>query len=226
VGADVFSTTQGIFEMNPRVYSSIALASIAWFVASLTALHFLRADVSPLARGISHYANGAYDSILALSLFAVGIGGFAVVLGLTRELVPAARSVTGLVLLGLWAVAQPVGAVFRIDAPGAIPTLAGTIHSLAGLSFLAAVFGTLLVSRRLSADARWVSFAPSAVLLAWGGVAAAVVLYILIEPLAGLGLGGLAQRGFWALTLIWFAATALHLGSQHEARGVLAGHPA
>jgi hypothetical protein len=57
-------------------------------------------------------------------------------------------------------------------------------------------------------------------------VAAAVVLYVLIEPLAGLGLGGLAQRGFWALTLIWFAATALHLHAQHEARGALAAHPA
>src|SRR4030095_1281370 len=106
--------------------------------------------------------------------------------------------------LGLWAVSQPIAAAFRIDAPGAPSTLAGTIHSLAGLSFLAAVFGMLLVSRRLSADTRWASFAPSAVLLAWGGVVAAVVLYVLIEPLAGLGLGGLAQRGFWALTLIWF----------------------
>jgi len=152
----------------------------------------------------------------------VGVGGLAIVFGLAREIAPAARSVAGLILLGGWALAQPVGAVFPIDAPGVSPTLAGTIHSLAGLSFLAAVFGMLLVSRRLSADTRWVAFAHSALLLAWGGVAAAVVLYILIEPLAGLGLGGLAQRVFWTLTLTWLSVMALRLGSQRDTRRILA----
>jgi len=212
--------------MNTRTYSTIALASIAWFVASLAALHLLRADVSPLALGISHYANGAYYWILQLGLFVVGVGGLAIVFGLAREIAPAARSVAGLILLGVWALAQPVGAVFPIDAPGASPTLAGTIHSMAGLSFLAAVFGMLLVSRRLSADTRWVAFAHSALLLACGGVAAAVVLYILIEPLAGLGLGGLAQRVFWMLTLTWLSGMALRLGSQRDTRRILAAHPA
>ena len=97
---------------------------------------------------------------------------------------------------------------------------------VAGLSFLAAVFGMVLVSRRLSADIRWVAFAHSALLLAWGGVAAAVVLYMLIEPLGGLGLGGLAQRVFWTLTLTWLSGMALRLGPQGDTRRLVAAHPA
>jgi len=38
-----------------------------------------------------------------------------------------------------------------------------------------------------------------------------VVLYVLIEPLGGLGLGGLAQRLYWVVLLVWFTCTALWL---------------
>ena len=112
----------------------LALASVAVFAATLVALHLLRADVSPLSQGISHYGNGSW--ILPIANGVLGVGGLALVLGLALGVAPAGRSVTGLVLLGLWSAAQLITACFPIDAPGAPPTLAGTIHGLAGLSDL------------------------------------------------------------------------------------------
>jgi hypothetical protein len=81
------------------------------------------------------------------------------VLGLARGVEPAARSVAGLALLGLWSAAQLVTAFFPIDAPAAPPTLAGTIHGLAGLSFLAATAAALLLARGFGRDTRWAAFA-------------------------------------------------------------------
>jgi hypothetical protein len=189
----------------------LALASIAAFGAILVALHLLRADVSPLAQGISHYGNGPYRWILPVANGVLGVGGLALVLGLVLGVTPAGRSVTGLALLGLWSAAQLITAFFPIDAPGASPTVAGTIHGLAGLSFVAATAAALLLARGFRRDTRWVAFARPAGALALALLAAAVVLYLLIEPFAGWGIGGAAQRVYWAFLLAWLTWTALGL---------------
>jgi hypothetical protein len=108
-------------------------------------------------------------------------------------------------------VRQLITAFFPIDAPDAPPTVAGTIHGVAGLSFVAATAAALLLARGFQRDTRWVAFARPAGALALGLLAAAVVLYVLIEPFAGLGLGGAAQRVYWAFLLAWLTWTALGL---------------
>jgi Protein of unknown function (DUF998) len=189
----------------------LALASVAAFGATLVALHLLRADVLPVAQGISHYGNGPYSWLLPVANGFLGVGGLALVLGLAFGVAPVGRSVAGLALLGLWSVAQLITAFFPIDAPGAPPTIAGTIHGLAGLSFLAATTAALLLTRGFRRDTRWAAFARPAGALALALLAAALVLYVLIEPFAGLGIGGAAQRVYWALLLAWLAWTALGL---------------
>lgn len=189
----------------------VTLASIAWFCLSLVALHLLRPDVPPLARGISHYANGPYGFLLTVASVVLGVGGITLVLGLYRSVAPSAGSRVGLVLLGVWGVATALAGIFPIDAPGAPPTIAGAIHSLAGLNFLCAVGATLLLARRFRQDDRWAAFARPAVVVARAVLVAAIALYILIEPLSTLGLGGLAQRVYWATLLVWLAVTALRL---------------
>jgi hypothetical protein len=189
----------------------LVLASVAVFAATLVALHLLRADVSPLSQGISHYGNGSYRWILPIANGVLGVGGLALVLGLALGVAPTGRSVTGLVLLGLWSAAQLITACFPIDAPGAPPTLAGTIHGLAGLSFVAATAAALLLARGFGRDTRWAAFSRPAAALALALLAAAVVLYVLIEPFAGLGIGGAAQRVYWTFLLAWLTWTALGL---------------
>jgi hypothetical protein len=189
----------------------LTLASVALFVAALVALHLLRPDVPPLARGISHYANGPAGGLVRGAAAGLGLGGLALTAGLARGLAPAARSVAGLLLLGLWSAAQLVTAAFPIDAPGAPPTTAGAIHGLAGLSFVLPVAAALLLARGYPRDPRWAGVARPARALGLALLAAAVALYVLIEPLAGLGVGGLAQRVYWIVLLAWLTATALWL---------------
>ena len=95
----------------------LALASVAAFGATLVALHLLRADISPLAQGISHYGNGPYRWLLPVANGVLGVGGLALVLGLASGVAPAGRSLAGLALLGLWGVAQLITAFFPIDTP-------------------------------------------------------------------------------------------------------------
>jgi hypothetical protein len=103
----------------------LALATVAAFGATLVALHLLRADVSPLAQGISHYGNGPYRWLLPVANGVLGVGGLALVLGLPSGVAPAGRSVVGLALLGLWRVAQLITAFFPIDTPAARRPLPG-----------------------------------------------------------------------------------------------------
>jgi hypothetical protein len=189
----------------------LALGSVAVFGGALVVLHLLRPDVAPLVRGISHYANGPAGGLLRAAAAVLGLGGLALVAGLALGLAPAARSVPGLLLLGLWSGAQLVTAAFPIDAPGAPPTTAGLIHGLAGLSFVLPVAAALLLARGYPRDPRWAGVARPARALGLGLLAAAVALYVLIEPLGGLGLGGLAQRVYWVVLLGWLTCTALWL---------------
>jgi hypothetical protein len=69
----------------------------------------------------------------------------------------------------------------------------------------------LLLARGYPRDPRWAGVARPARALGLALLAAAVALYVLIEPLAGLGVGGLAQRVYWVVLLAWLTSTALWL---------------
>jgi hypothetical protein len=172
----------------------LTIGCVVWFSVTVVALHVLRPDVAPLSGGISHYANGSLGWLLRLASAVLGVGALSLLLGLALGVGPTARSWAGLAMLGLWGGAQLVTATFPIDPPGSPPTMAGAIHGLAGLSFVAAVAAAWLLARGYRRDAHWAAFSGHAWGFAWGLLLAAVALYTLIEPLAGLGVGGLAQR--------------------------------
>jgi hypothetical protein len=206
-----------------RGLALVALASVAFFAVSLVALHLLRPDVPPLVRGISNYANGPAGALVRVAAAVLGAGGLALTAGLFLCLTPVARSRAGIVLLGLWSAAQLATAAFPIDPPGATATSAGTIHGLAGLSFVLPVFAALLLARGYPRDPRWAGVARPALALGFALLAASVVLYVLLEPLAGVGFGGLAQRVYWLVLLAWLACTALWLrAAASPAGGALA----
>ena len=51
----------------------------------------------------------------------------------------------GAALLIFWGMFSMPASIFPLDPPGAAPTLSGTIHNIAGLSFLLAIPAVLLV---------------------------------------------------------------------------------
>jgi hypothetical protein len=162
------------------------------FVLTVVALHFLRTDVDPLARGVSRYAVGEYGSIvnvvflsLAVALAATGIGFRANAPGASRN---------GAYLLWLGAAGVAFVAFFPLRSADSRAT-ENLPHQLGGMVFfVAAAAGIVLLSRGTKRETLgWVT-------------AAAVTVYFLsigVPALLLTGIRGLLQRVCFAAIVTW-----------------------
>ena len=220
------------YQIHSTVYPSkrvrwlvtASILSIVYFLISIVALHLLDTSVRPLTQGLSYFAVGPYEHLMAAAFIILGLGGMALTAGLYLALPSNARSMTGLILLGLWSVTTILAGIFPLDAEGAPQTTSGMIHNLAGMNFLCIAVAALLISRRLKLDHRWNSAGQIATRMAWAVISASVLLFILMGPLHPLEVGGIAQRVYWATVLIWllFVATRLReiVANQYSPIGV------
>jgi hypothetical protein len=190
----------------------VALIGIGYCLAIIVVMHFLRPDYNPTRNTISEYAIGPYGILMISGLFALGLGSFAVVIGLYQGLSQPARSWVGLLLLGLWAVGTIVGAIFPTDLQGAPKTPSGSIHGTASfLSIIGLVSGTIALSRRFKKDERWKPFHRTALILSLVMLLTfiiSVVGFILLSDFVGL-----IQRILIAAMFTWFLLTAARLRS-------------
>src|SRR4028118_232282 len=70
----------------------LTIVGIADFLLNLTALHFLRPDVNPVAEPISTYgAVGSYGFLLTAVMLGSGLGALALASGLYLGMVPPAK---------------------------------------------------------------------------------------------------------------------------------------
>jgi hypothetical protein len=188
----------------------VAVVAVAYFAVIIVALHVLRPDLNPLSRPTSEYAVGAYGLLMSTAFFSMSVATFALVIGLARGLSHAARSRVGLGLLSLWGIGVLIAMIFPIDAEGASPTLAGTIHGINGpIAFLCMTAGVFLVSRRFKWDHHWRPLYRTALMLALlllGGLVA-TPLSLAMQS----GLAGLAQRVSLVALVTWMLLTAVRL---------------
>jgi hypothetical protein len=190
---------------------SISILGIIYFSISVALLHLLDSSVNPLTHGISYYAVGPYENLMTAAFIILGLGGLALTTGLYLALPVKARSLAGLALLGLWSFATVLAGIFPLDAEGASPTTSGVIHNITGMNFLCIAVAAMLISRRLKHDRRWWSVGKTAMWLALAVIIASLLLFILLGPLHSLGVGGVAQRVYWAAVLIWLLFVAIRL---------------
>jgi hypothetical protein len=140
------------------------------------------------------------------------VSKFAFAVGLYYGMTPASRSRLGMILLGIAGLGVLVGAIFPTDVtPDDSPvTWIGAVHVVSALigflCFLAAMF---LMSQRFKKDERWQSFSRASFALACATLAAFIAFQI-IEA-TNTPVGGLAQRVFVALYLLWLFLTAIRL---------------
>ena len=220
------------YEVHSAVYPSkhvrwlvaVSLLSIVYYIISVALLHLLDRSVSPFTQGLSYFALGPYEYLLAPAFIILGLGGMALTIALYLTEPAEARSLVGLTLLGLWSITTILAGIFPLDAEGAPHTTSGVIHNLAGMNFLCMAVAALLISRRLKLDRRWNSAGQIATRMAWAVIIASVLLFILMGPLHPLEVGGIAQRVYWATVLIWllFVATRLReiAANQYSSIGV------
>lgn len=209
-GASVrFSTTTA---KRVAQLSVIAMVGVAYFVVVLATFHLLRPDLDPIQRVGSNYAVGPYGLLMTIAFLTLAVSKFAFALGLYQGMTPASRTRVGMILLGTAGLGVLVDAIFPTDVtPDDRPvTWIGIVHVVSAvigfLCFLAAMF---LVSQRFKKDERWQSFSRPSFALACATFAAFIAFQIIEANRTPVG--GLAQRVFVALYLLWLFLTAFRL---------------
>jgi hypothetical membrane protein len=175
-------------------------------------LAFVRPQFSLLHNAESDYGSRGHDAwVMDIAFLVRGALSLAVVaaLALTE---PVRRRTTGLALLVVWAACSALLAFFPDDPAGTPTHTAGRIHLvLAGTAFLGVAIGTIVVSRGLRHDPRWDSLhVPLYVIsrLAIVGVLLLGHTHLRIHTL-----GGLYERLFLGLELLWFLIVAARIAT-------------
>jgi hypothetical membrane protein len=185
----------------------VAIAGIAVYVAIDIALVFLRPQFSVLHNAESDYGSrGPYGWLMDANFLLRCALTLAVIWALARVLPGRLRS--ALALLAVWAVASGLLALFP-DDPVGTPThgLARVHLALAAIAFFAVVLGTRLGSRALRHEPQWQPVTPALALISW----AALVPILLLgrSKLRPHSLGGLWEKTFLGVELLWLAVVAL-----------------
>lgn len=193
---------------SAAAWSAAAITGILLYAAIDVALVFLRPGFSVLHNAESDYGSkGAYAWLMDLNFVLRGLLGLAVVRALAIVVRDSGRLRAGMAFLALWSVASGLLAFFPDDPVGTTTRGLAKVHVvMAGIAFLAVVVGTRLVTRALRSEAVWQPIVAPLSFLSWGAL-----LPILLLGRAHLhphSLGGLYEKIFLAIELLWFFVVA------------------
>ena len=205
LGADVRGRQQG------ATLALVAIIGIVVYVVIDVIAQLLPPHYNAIIQPESDLAVGPYGFLMTINFVIRGLLSLALLIGLTQALSKEGRSQLGLVLLGIWAVGALLLALFPTDLAGQKPTLHGLIHLLvAFIAFVCVALGELLLSLRFAANERWQAVRNLTVTIAFVTLIALFLLFF--GTIAGLnGIGGLLERVFLGLALLWLLVVAVHL---------------
>lgn len=196
--------------------ATIALIGIAYFLIADVALYFLKPGYELIWASGGGYDVGLYGFLAASAFFGLGLGSFALVIGLFQGLSRSGRSWIGLLLLGIWGVGMLIAGIFPVEVEAYPDTRFGWIHILSILwSFFCLTLSTILLSRHFKQDENWHRFYCLALILALVTLAASLLFfYELLFPSDRL-FDNLSP-GIYIVTslvtgLIWLLLTAVRL---------------
>jgi hypothetical membrane protein len=193
------------------------LAGIVVYVAIDVLLAFLRPGYSLLHNAESDYGRGPWFWVMDVNFLLRCALSLALVGALYRSVHPQDRPRGGLRLLTAWAVCSGLLAFFADDPAGYPRTGSGQIHVLLGLiAFVGIAAGAIVVSVKLRAGLSQTALSQTALSqtalsraalpLAVAG-AAALVLFVVTAGHKHAP-GGLYERVFLGIELLWMAAAA------------------
>jgi hypothetical membrane protein len=189
------------------VIVGIVLYVILDVIAQLLPPHY-----NPITQAESDLAVGPYGFIMVINFVLRGLIALALLWVLTASLQKGVLSRTGLVLIGIWGVCSMLLALFPTDLADSKLTLHGLLHLvLALLAFICGAIGELIVSRSFAKDERWRSLSIIATVIA----TLAVIMFV--PTTTGLffhflqHIGGLVERIFIGLVLLWMVVVAIHV---------------
>ena len=186
----------------------IAVAGIAVYIAIDVLLAFLRPVYSLIYNADSDYGRGPWYWLMDLNFLLRCALSLAIAAALYRFARLDGRTRAGLALLVSWAICSGLLAFFADDPEGTPQHGSGVVHLvLAFVAFTCITIGTILVSASLMSDPAWRPAAP--VLLAISIAGAAACLLLGTAHKHHHAPGGLYERIFLGLELLWIAVAAV-----------------
>jgi hypothetical protein len=193
-------------------FGTFALIAIGYAAAAVLALHVLDADLDPVHGFMSEYAVRDYGWLMRSAFFAVGLGAISIALGLRASLAPGWRVTLTVLLMAVagagFVVAGIVDADIRNAAGEVESTAPGIAHDLATfVSFICLIVAAFVLHGLFGDEPRWRSLAQPAL---WFAIAMALSRAVMIAVPED-GPGGLSQRLFAAIMMLWLGILAWRL---------------
>jgi hypothetical membrane protein len=201
----------------------VSARSLAWFtvsgvvvyVAIDVLLKFLRPGYSLLYNAESDYGRGPWYWVMDLNFLLRCALSLAVAAAITRSVRAAgsrgrASGRTGLVMLVIWAVCSGLLAFFADDVEGQKVHGSGIVHlALALVAFVCITIGTIVISVGLRPVPGWRIASSTLLPISIAGAAA----FLLLGTATGHkhAPGGLYERIFLGIELLWIAVAAWHI---------------
>jgi hypothetical membrane protein len=204
--------------LRTRYLAWFAVVGIVVYVGIDVLLKFLRPDYSLLYNAESDYGRGPWYWVMDLNFLLRCALSLALVGALSRAVRPEARIRPGLRLLAAWAVCSGLLAFFADDVERQPVHGSGIVHlALAFIAFICVAVGTILITSGLRSDPAWKSATTVLLPVAIAGAAA----LLLLGTAAGHkhAPGGLYERIFLGLELLWIAVTAYFIARKQAADG-------
>lgn len=194
----------------------LAVAGVIVYVGIDVLLRFLRPGYSLLYNAESDYGRGPWYWVMDLNFLLRCALSLAVVAALPGAARLDDRGRGGRTLIAIWAVCSGLLAFFADDVEGQPVHGSGIVHlAVAFIAFVCVVIGTILVSSNLRSDPAWRSVA--AVLLAISVAGAAAFLLLGTAVGHEHAPGGLYERMFLGLELLWIALAGGFIATRRPA---------
>jgi hypothetical protein len=208
---------------EPRLSTSrlaaLAIVGVLAYIAIDAFLAFARPDVNLVHDPESDYGHGAWSWLMDANFVLRGALSLAIVAALGRVW-PSRRSRWPLVAIGVWAVASALLAFFADDLAGGPVTTHGKVHVLLALiAFVAATAGSIGAGWTIWRAATWRVL--GAALLAIGGATAVALVLTGRSVGRAFADGGLEERIFLGLVLLWIGVAAVGVRRVVQHRGHL-----
>jgi hypothetical membrane protein len=198
-----------------KLLARLALAGVAVYVAIDVLLAFLRPGYSLIYNAESDYGRGAWYWVMDINFLLRCALSLAIAAALYRAARPDGRTRSGLALLVTWAICSGLLAFFADDPEGTPQHGSGIVHLiLAFIAFTAITIGAILISASLISDPAW---RPAAPILLAISVAGALTYLLLGTAHQHHAPGGLYERIFLGLELLWITVAAVAIVRQTPA---------
>jgi hypothetical membrane protein len=207
---------QPLAPSRAKLLAQLTLAGVAVYVAIDVLLAFLRPGYSLLYNAESDYGRGPWYWVMDINFLLRCALSLAIAAALYRVVRRDGRTRAGLALLVTWAICSGLLAFFADDPEGTPQHGSGIVHLvLAFIAFTCITIGLILMSASLMSDRTWRPAAPALLAISIAGALAYLLLGTATKHHHAPG--GLYERIFLGLELLWIVVAAIAIARRTQA---------